>query len=75
MSYYPPVILSAGRINGGMGNFIAAKTVKMLTWMFNSSVISVPSVVENAESDLRILAIFSLTDLDQLDERTRKVRG
>ena len=24
---------------------------------------------------LRILAIFSLTDLDQLDERTRKVRG
>ena len=50
LSYHPPVILAAGRINGGMGNFIAAKTVKMLKWMFNSSVISVTSVVKNSES-------------------------
>ena len=32
------------------------------------------SVVKNAESDLRFLAIFSLTDLDQLDERTTNFR-
>ena len=46
MSYYPPVILAAGRING-VGNFMPAKTVKMLTWMFCSSVKSVTSVVKN----------------------------
>ena len=54
LSYYPPVILAVGRINGGMGNFIAAKTVKMLTWMFNSSVIPVISVVNNSQSAFRV---------------------
>ncbi len=35
---------------------------------------SVTSVVKNADTDLRLLAIFSLTDLDQLDERTTDIR-